>query len=157
MLVPDSDYSSDENIYAKKWSKQSKEDSTANYRHRRSGSCDIIPKRTQAQHDNNKFTVEKTENINLLREEYNNAVETEYVPDSPEQYPYSRNTYDDNKDKYGHKRYDVQKYSPSTKIPLHTSRNSFSKCLVKEKSNDSEHKVSSPTIKSSLFYTDHNR
>ena len=168
VLAPDSDYSSDENIYSKKNLRSSKR--KEEYRHRRSGSCDIIPKRNPVEHierADNKFITQKTENINYLREEYNHEGEYNNIPDefdatqNPEiydhNYQYSRNTYDEN-EKCNHK----ERFSTSSKIPSHISRNSYSikvRELNEEGANDvtalSKQKNPNNT-KSSLFYTNHN-
>jgi len=167
ILAADSDCSSDENLYGKKNLHSSKH--RESYKHR-SGSCDILTKCNSSdnvEHGDNKFITQKTENINYLREEYNNENDLNYNTDDFEKiqntqlydhgYHYRRNSYSN--DKYHPKeRFDTQSYSPSSKIP-YMSRNSYTRREGKDGgSNDgtSNLKQKSPnSIKRSLFYNKH--
>lgn len=172
ILAADSDCSSDENHYGKKNLPSSKR--RESYKHRRSGSCDILSKCNALdnieQGERNKFITQKTESINYLREEYNNEGEVNFNSDDFERiqnnelydhgFKYRRNSYSNEKFQ-PKERFDTQSYSPSSKSKIpYMTRNSYSRKDSKDDvSNEgtTNPRQKSPTnIKRSLFYSNYN-
>ena len=139
VVVAESDPSSEENYVKNPPSKYSQSDV---YKHKRSGSCDIIFKRAASEYSldrvDSKFVAHKTESISCLRDAYNNEGEYDYSRESRDYRNYDDNEY-------------VQRFVPSSKIP---SRNSYAKNREKESKEDVS-KLKNPSIKSSLFYPKH--